>query len=145
MRVKNLRALSAEGLLLAVFSLSQPTKNETGWTLESIPETSLAKSQVASSRAGLSPTVDVGLSGSRGEGGDSTTNTTSSGVKNSVSATLTASWESDLWGEVRRSIESSQATAQQSDALLAGVRLSISSSVASNYFALRQMNIDVRL
>lgn len=85
--------------LLAVFSLSQPTKNEPGWTLESIPETTLAKSQVASSRAGLSPTVGAGLSGSRGEGGDSTTNTTSSGVKNSVSATLAASWESDLWGD----------------------------------------------
>lgn len=105
----------------------------------------LAKAQVASSRAGLWPTVGVGLSGSRGEGGDSTTSTTSSGVKNSFSATLTASWEPDLWGEVRRSIESSQATAQQSDALLAGVRLSISSSVASNYLALRQMDIDVRL
>lgn len=107
----------------------------------------LAQAQVASSRAGLWPTVGVGLSGSRGEGGDGTTasTTTSSGVKNSVSATLTASWEPDLWGQVRRGIESSQATAQQSDALLAGVRLSISSSVASNYLALRQMDIDVRL
>jgi len=107
----------------------------------------LAQAQAASSRAGLWPTVGVGLSGSRGEGGDGTTasTTTSSGVKNSVSATLTASWEPDLWGQVRRGIESSQATAQQSDALLAGVRLSISSSVASNYLALRQMDIDVRL
>ncbi|NWD92055.1 TolC family protein, partial [Pseudomonas sp. K5002] len=70
---------------------------------------------------------------------------TAGGVQNSVSATLTASWEPDLWGLVRRGIESSQATAQQSDALLAGVRLSISSSVASNYLALRQMDIDVRL
>lgn len=107
----------------------------------------LAQAQVASSRAGLWPTVGVGLSGSRGEGGDGTTSTatTSTGVKNSVSATLTASWEPDLWGQVRRGIESSQATAQQSDALLAGVRLSISSSVASNYLALRQMDIDVRL
>lgn len=108
----------------------------------------LAQAQVASSRAGLWPTVGVGLSGSRGEGGDgstSSTTTASTGVKNSVSATLTASWEPDLWGEVRRGIESSQATAQQSDALLAGVRLSISSSVASNYLALRQMDIDVRL
>ena len=107
----------------------------------------LAQAQVASSRAGLWPTVGVGLSGSRGEGGDGTTSssTTSTGVKNSVSATLTASWEPDLWGEVRRGIESSQAAAQQSDALLAGVRLSISSSVASNYLALRQMDIDVRL
>lgn len=107
----------------------------------------LAQAQVASSRAGLWPTVGVGLSGSRGEGGDGTTSSssTSTGVKNSVSATLTASWEPDLWGEVRRGIESSQAAAQQSDALLAGVRLSISSSVASNYLALRQMDIDVRL
>lgn len=107
----------------------------------------LAQAQVASSRAGLWPTVGVGLSGSRGEGGDGTTSTatTSTGVKNSVSATLTASWEPDLWGQVRRGIESSQAAAQQSDALLAGVRLSISSSVASNYLALRQMDIDVRL
>ena len=77
----------------------------------------------------------------RGEGDDSNDDS----AENSVSATLTASWEPDLWGEVRRGIESSQATAQQSDALLAGVRLSISSSVASNYLALRQMDIDVRL
>ena len=107
----------------------------------------LAQAQVASSRAGLWPTVGVGLSGSRGEGGDGTSSssTASIGVKNSVSATLTASWEPDLWGQVRRGIESSQAAAQQSDALLAGVRLSISSSVASNYLALRQMDIDVRL
>ena len=107
----------------------------------------LAQAQVASSRAGLWPTVGVGVSGSRGQGGDgsSSSSTASTGVKNTVSATLTASWEPDLWGQVRRGIESSQATAQQSDALLAGVRLSISSSVASNYLALRQMDIDVRL
>lgn len=105
----------------------------------------LAQAQVASSRAGLWPTVGVGLSGSRGESGSNAGSGVSSGVKNSVSATLTASWEPDLWGSVRRSIESSQASAQQSDALLAGVRLSISSSVASNYLALRQMDIDVRL
>lgn len=106
----------------------------------------LAQAQVASSRAGLWPTVGVGLSGSRGVGGSSSTSSsTSGGVENSVSATLTASWEPDLWGLVRRGIESSQAAAQQSDALLAGVQLSISSSVASNYLALRQMDIDVRL
>lgn len=108
----------------------------------------LAQAQVASSRAGLWPTVGVGLSGSRGSSGSSTSSTSGAstgGVQNTVSATLTASWEPDLWGQVRRGIESSQATAEQSDALLAGVRLSISSSVASNYLALRQMDVDVRL
>ncbi len=109
----------------------------------------LAMAQVSSSRAGLWPTLGVGLSGSRGTAGSSTGTSTSTSstsvVANSVSATLTASWEPDLWGLVRRGIESSNAAAQSSDALLAGVRLSISASVASNYLALRQLDIDVGL
>ncbi|MDB6049916.1 MAG: efflux system, outer rane lipoprotein NodT family [Pseudomonas sp.] len=115
-----------------------------------------AQGQVASSRAGLWPTLTAGLSGSRGASGGSgngsvsdssgTGSTTSSGsVSQSVSATLTASWEPDLWGEVRRGIESSRALAQSSDALLAGVRLSIGASIASDYFGLRQLDIDVGL
>ncbi|RON45783.1 RND transporter [Pseudomonas frederiksbergensis] len=110
----------------------------------------LAQAQVASSRAGLWPTVGVGLSGSRGVGasGSNTSGVAgggSGGVEQSVSAILSASWEPDLWGAVRRSIESSQASAQGSDALLAGVRLSISASVASNYLGLRQLDIDIGL
>lgn len=106
----------------------------------------LALAQVSSSRAGLWPTLGVGLSGTRGVGGStSTSSTTTSGVTNSVSAALTASWEPDLWGQVRRGIESSSAAAQASDALLAGVRLSISASVASNYLGLRQLDIDIGL
>ncbi|WP_407729200.1 efflux transporter outer membrane subunit [Pseudomonas helleri] len=106
-----------------------------------------AQAQVSSSRAGLWPTLGAGLSGSRGVGGSGSSSGTSSagGVENSVSATLTASWEPDLWGQVRRGIESSSASAQASDALLAGVRLSISASVASNYLALRQQDIDIGL
>ena len=110
-----------------------------------------AQAQVASSRSGLFPTVSAGLSGSRGVGGtsagsgSSTGTSSSGGVEQSVSATLGASWEPDLWGQVRRGIESSQALAQSSDALLAGVRLSISASVASNYLSLRQLDMDIRL
>ncbi|MQT31583.1 efflux transporter outer membrane subunit, partial [Pseudomonas helleri] len=91
--------------------------------------------------------LGAGLSGSRGVGGSGSSSGASSagGVENSVSATLTASWEPDLWGQVRRGIESSSASAQASDALLAGVRLSISASVASNYLALRQQDIDIGL
>lgn len=117
----------------------------------------LAQAQVASSRAALLPTVGVGLSGTRGAvgggnnssnsstGSSGTTGGVSGGVVQTVSATLSASWEPDLWGLVRRGIESSQASAQASDALLAGVRLSISASVASNYLGLRQLDIDVGL
>jgi NodT family efflux transporter outer membrane factor (OMF) lipoprotein len=115
----------------------------------------LAEAQVAASRAGLWPTLTAGLSGSRGVGSSgstsqgstsSTTSSTSAGtVQQTVSATLSASWVPDLWGQVRRSIESSNALAQGSDALLAGVRLSIAASVASDYFGLRQLDLDVAL
>jgi len=114
----------------------------------------LAQAQVASSRAGLWPTLGIGLSGSRGRGGGSGIDTsgssggsssTTGGVEQNVSAVLSASWEPDLWGEVRRGIESSKASAQASDAQLAGVRLSINASVASDYFGLRQLDIDIGL
>jgi len=107
-----------------------------------------AQAQVAISRAGLWPTVGIGLSGSRGSGGGSSTQSTTSiasGVQQTVSATLGASWEPDLWGQVRRGIESSEALAQVSDAQLAGMRLSIAASVASNYLGLRQLDLDIGL
>ncbi|WP_236237144.1 efflux transporter outer membrane subunit [Pseudomonas faucium] len=106
-----------------------------------------ARDQVAISRAGLWPTVTAGLSATRGvDGGGATLSKgTGSGVQQTVSATLGASWEPDLWGQVRRTIESSEALAQASDAQLAGVRLSIASSVASNYLGLRQLDLDIAL
>jgi NodT family efflux transporter outer membrane factor (OMF) lipoprotein len=126
----------------------------------------LAQATVAASRAALYPTVTTNLSASRsgsgGTTGSSTTgnttigssttsntttrsSTTSSGVSQFVSATMTASWEPDLWGQIRRSIESSKGSAQASDAQLAGQRLSIAASVATDYFALRQLDIDIDL
>ena len=48
-----------------------------------------------------------------------------------------ASWELDLWGRVRRSVESADAGVQQANALLADVRLSVQSEVARQYVELR--------
>lgn len=50
---------------------------------------------------------------------------------------LTASWEPDLWGGVRRSIEAAGDNAQSSEANLAAVRLSIQAQVAQDYLGLR--------
>ena len=47
------------------------------------------------------------------------------------------SWEIDLWGRIRRTIESDSAAAQASAADLAAARLSIQSMLATNYFSLR--------
>lgn len=48
-----------------------------------------------------------------------------------------ASWELDLWGRVRRSIEAADADVAQQAALLDMARLSVASEVVRNYVALR--------
>ncbi|WDS34799.1 efflux transporter outer membrane subunit [Pseudoxanthomonas sp.] len=52
-------------------------------------------------------------------------------------AGVDVSWEPDLWGRIRRSIEASDADVQQQAALLDLTRLSISDTLASAYFDLR--------
>ena len=58
---------------------------------------------------------------------------------------LSVSWELDLWGRVRRQVESQQATADASAADLASIALSVQSSIASNYFQLRQLDTQRQL
>ena len=103
----------------------------------------LAKATVDANTASLFPTVGAGLSGSRSGTGAGASTTGAGSVTNLATADLSASWELDLWGEVRREIESAKASAEASDAQLAGERLSIAASVASDYFALRQADIDI--
>ena len=56
-----------------------------------------------------------------------------------------ASWELDLWGRVRRSIEAADADVAQQAALLDSVRLGIASDVARDYFLLRTTQQQVQL
>jgi NodT family efflux transporter outer membrane factor (OMF) lipoprotein len=110
----------------------------------------VAQATVDASVASLFPVVTAGFSATRSgtgtnaaTGGISSTTGKEAGVHNTVSANLAASWEPDLWGQFRREIESSKASAQATDAQLAGERLSIAASVAVDYFALRQADIDI--
>ncbi|HEV2392005.1 MAG TPA: efflux transporter outer membrane subunit [Verrucomicrobiae bacterium] len=59
---------------------------------------------------------------------------------NTWSATLTAGWEADLWGRVRRQVESARAQLTASADDLEGVRLAISAELASDYFLLRALD-----
>jgi NodT family efflux transporter outer membrane factor (OMF) lipoprotein len=58
---------------------------------------------------------------------------------------FSATWEPDIWGKVRRSVESSRANAQASAATLEGVRLSAQATLAQNYFTLRALDEQKRL
>ena len=59
--------------------------------------------------------------------------------------TSSAAWELDIWGKVRRSVESSKASAQATDANLEVVRLSAQATLAQSYFLLRAQDEQKRL
>ena len=56
-----------------------------------------------------------------------------------------ATWEPDLWGSIRRSVESQRATTQGTAADLANVDLSLRSELAMDYFELRGLDTQQRL
>ena len=58
---------------------------------------------------------------------------------------LGLSWELDLWGGIRRNVESAQASVQASAAELAGARLSAQSALASTYFQVRVLDVQMAL
>jgi NodT family efflux transporter outer membrane factor (OMF) lipoprotein len=56
-----------------------------------------------------------------------------------------ASWEPDLWGRVRRSVEAAHENAQASAADVANLDLSLHAELALDYFELRGLDSDARL
>lgn len=56
-----------------------------------------------------------------------------------------ATWEPDLWGSIRRQVESQRATAQASAGDLANVELSLRSELATDYFELRGLDTQQQL
>lgn len=56
-----------------------------------------------------------------------------------------ASWELDLWGRVRRTVEAANAGAASDSALLDDAQLSVSSAVAQHYFAWQALQQQIQL
>ncbi len=67
------------------------------------------------------------------------------GVKNLFAAALSAAWEPDLWGSVRRQVESSETSAQASAATLQALRLSTQATLAQDYFQLRTLDAQIKV
>ncbi|VVE85623.1 RND transporter [Pandoraea sputorum] len=91
-------------------------------------------------RAAFFPTIGANAGVTRSSSRVSNTAVSGSGVggiSNSYSLSGTASWELDIWGSVRRSVEAGNASAEASAADLANARLSAQALLAQNYFDLR--------
>ncbi len=107
-----------------------------------------AEALTAVARAASGPQVGAGFNGSRqrtsanrdyalpGTPMPSTT-------QNDFNTGLSARWEADLAGGLRRSIEAAQASAEQARADAQTVRLLIGANVASTYFSIRALDADV--
>jgi NodT family efflux transporter outer membrane factor (OMF) lipoprotein len=91
-----------------------------------------ARAVVEESRAQLFPTISTSGSGTREGGG-----TVKGGPVNIYDLSAGASWVPDLWGRIRRTIESDIANAQASAADLALARLSAQAELATDYFTMR--------
>jgi len=113
-----------------------------------------AQALVQGARAGFFPTLGVsaGVSRSGGGGGGSSGGGSSGGgsgrgasVSNQYSLAGSVSWEADVWGRLRRELESSRASAEASGADLAATRLSSQAALAQNYFQLRVQDEQKRL
>ena len=95
---------------------------------------------VAQARAGFFPTAAVNASAqrSRSATGAAVAGTGIGGViSNQFSTSTSASWVPDLWGKIRRTVESNVASAQASAGDLASARLSAQGTLASDYLQLR--------
>jgi NodT family efflux transporter outer membrane factor (OMF) lipoprotein len=102
-----------------------------------------SRALVSQARAAYLPTVGVNADATR-QGGRANSSSGTGGVVvpaahpyNTFEVEATASWELDVWGKIRRTVEGQLANAQASEAELAAARLSAQASLASDYMDLR--------
>jgi NodT family efflux transporter outer membrane factor (OMF) lipoprotein len=93
----------------------------------------------ASSGTSASSSTSTGTSGSSGSSGSS------GGAQSTFQAGLDFSWELDVWGRIRREVESNRAAAQASAGDLEAARLSFHAELAQDYFQLRTLDAQKQL
>ena len=105
---------------------------------------------LGNARSGYFPTITADVSSTRSQnaltvGGGGTTSASAAGgsgtrTQDRVSATM--KWELDVWGRIRRTVESNRESAQASAGDLAGALLSAQATLAQSYFQLRVTDLD---
>jgi len=98
---------------------------------------------VQAARSALFPTLSTTSSYTRSHGSSNTKE-----GKSAVSDTLLnadVSWELDLWGKIRRTMEANRASAQASKSDLENIRLSAQAQLAQDYFQLCSLDTQKKI
>jgi NodT family efflux transporter outer membrane factor (OMF) lipoprotein len=107
-----------------------------------------ARATLANTRAQQIPEVDLAASGSRFRISKDRPLTnyntpTVSTVQNNLLLGPTISYDTDLFGRIRREVEGSTASAQQSGDDLANARLVLTTDLATDYYSLRELDAEI--
>jgi multidrug efflux system outer membrane protein len=117
-----------------------------------------ARANLGATRSGLLPTLDASASGTASRGvsygvagnsmnGTSVATSSNTSVATSVSSSIgiDASWELDLWGKTRRSVEAYKADEEAAAADVRSARLSVVGDVAKAYVDLRTAQLRMQV
>jgi NodT family efflux transporter outer membrane factor (OMF) lipoprotein len=106
-----------------------------------------ARALVRYYRADYYPTVTAGASGTYTRPSQNRPISTIATTKNTTDLLLpvTISWEPDVFGRIRRTVEAARSNAQASAADVESVRLAVHAELASDYFQMRTLDAEEQL
>ena len=107
-----------------------------------------ARASVRITQSGLFPQITAGITAARTRVSANQPTTTGlsltrASTQNDVLVPFNLSWETDLFGGMRRGVESANAQYQSSAANLENVRLVVTSELAADYFSLRELDAEI--
>jgi outer membrane protein, multidrug efflux system len=107
-----------------------------------------ARASARITESGLFPQLTTGISGQRARiAGNRPTNGSPTALfpvtQNSFTIPFNVSWEADLFGGIRRSVQSANARYQGAAANLENVKLVVASELAVDYFSLRELDAEI--
>jgi multidrug efflux system outer membrane protein len=100
---------------------------------------------LAGTRSQGLPQVGYGLSGNRSRASEQKIPAIVDPLSTTLSSVLSASWEIDLWGRIRRETEAARANLLASEEARRGVTLTLIASVISSYVTLLDLDAQLRV
>jgi multidrug efflux system outer membrane protein len=100
---------------------------------------------LAGTRSQASPQIGYGLSANRTRASEEKIPSLVNPLSTTLSTVLSASWEIDLWGRIRRETEAARANLLATEEARRGVTLTVISSVISSYVTLLDLDEQLRV